>query len=81
MEENTNTKKPVEAGLNKYGQRLDEFNEFGQSLEAEAWHEGAFEASIAPVYVLERLIRPARKKKQTAADNSMPPSVAHRRAV
>lgn len=31
----------VAAGLNKYGQRLDEFNEFGQSLEAEVWYFAA----------------------------------------
>lgn len=50
MKKSTNTKTLVEVGLNKYGQRLDEFNEFGQSLEAEAWHfDGAIQLSVAPV--------------------------------
>lgn len=70
MEKNTNTKKLVEVGLNKYGQRLDVFNEFGQSLEAEAWHfDGAFDVSVAPLPALECLIRPALKKMQFTAEN------------
>lgn len=63
MKKNTNTMKLVEVGLNKYGQRLDEFNEFGQSLEAEAWYfDGAFELSVAPLPSLEALTRPAGDK-------------------
>lgn len=65
MEKYTNTKKLVEAGLNKYGQRLDEFNEFGQSLEAEVWHfDGLGDVSVAPLPALECLIRPAHEKVQ-----------------
>jgi len=63
MEKHTNTKKLVEAGLNKYGQRLDEFNEFGQSLEAEVWHfDGLVEVSVAPLPALECLLRPRLEK-------------------
>jgi hypothetical protein len=67
MEKYTITKKLVEAGLNKYGQRLDEYNEFGQSLEAELWHfDGLVDVSVAPLPALECLIRPAQVKKLAA---------------
>jgi len=70
MEKNTNTKKLVEVGFNKYGQRLDEYNEFGQSLEAEAWHfDGSFDVSVAPLPALECLIRPTLKKMHFTAEN------------
>jgi hypothetical protein len=60
-----NTKKPVEVGLNKYGQRLDEFNEFGQSLEVEAWHfDSALDVTVALVPALECMNQPAQKEKQ-----------------
>ncbi|MDD2318813.1 MAG: hypothetical protein PHO83_02060 [Geobacteraceae bacterium] len=64
-----NTRKPVEVGVNKYGQRLDEFNEFGQSLEAEVWYfDGTIDASVAPLPVLECLIRPAQEKTKFARE-------------
>jgi len=70
MTENANTRKPVEVGLNKYGQRLDEYNEFGQSLEAEAWHfDGAFDVFVAPLPGLECLIRPAKEKEHSMTEN------------
>jgi hypothetical protein len=70
MEKYTNTKKLVEAGLNKYGQRLDEYNEFGQSLEAEAWYfDTAATVSVTPLPALECLIRPAKEKMQFATEN------------
>lgn len=42
---NRTSGKLVGVRLNKYGQRLDEFNEFGQSLEAETWY---FADAVAP---------------------------------
>jgi hypothetical protein len=70
MAENRNTARLVEVGLNKYGQRLDEYNEFGQSLEAEVWHFDALaEVSVAPLPPLERLIRPAREQKHEVGLN------------
>ncbi|MRS01841.1 hypothetical protein EG832_01200 [bacterium] len=70
MEKHTNTKKLVEVGLNKYGQRLDEFNEFGQSLEAETWHfDGAFDVTVASLPSLECLIRPAKQKEHSMTKN------------
>jgi hypothetical protein len=72
------SRKTVEVGLNKYGQRLDEYNEFGQSLEAEVWHfDGLAEVSVAPLPALERLIRPAQVKKLA----SRVPAATHRRAA
>lgn len=69
MAENRRTAKLVEVGLNKYGQRLDEYNEFGQPLEAEVWHFDALaEVFVAPLPPLEHLIRPARKKKLDMPD-------------
>jgi hypothetical protein len=80
--EDTNTAKPVTVGVNRYGQRLDEYNEFGQSLEAEAWHFDALaEVSVAPLPPLERLIRPARNKNRAAAGNGSSPVETHRRAA
>jgi hypothetical protein len=65
--------------LNRYGQRLDEYNEFGQSLEAEVWHFDALaEVSVAPLPPLERLVRPARKKNRSAAGKT---AETHRRAA
>jgi len=82
MAENRNTARLVEVGLNKYGQRLDEYNEFGLSLEAEAWHFDALaEVSVAPLPPLERLIRPARKKNRAAAGTGTSPAETHRRAA
>lgn len=77
-----NPGKTLEVGLNKYGQRLDEYNEFGQSLEAEVWHFAGFvEVSVAPLPALECLIRPVQVKKPAAAANSRPPAATHRRAA
>lgn len=73
MEKYTNTKKLVEAGLNKYGQRLDEFNEFGQSLEAEVWHfDGFVDVSVAPLSALECLIRPTQEKLHRTSGHLSP---------
>lgn len=80
--EQRNSGKTREAGLNKYGQRLDEYNEFGQSLEAEAWHfDGLVTVSVAPLPALESLIRPTHVKKLAATANSRPLAAAHRRAA
>lgn len=80
--EDTNIAKPAGAGVNKYGQRLDEYNEFGLSLEAEAWHFDALaEVSVAPLPPLERLVRPARKKNRSAAGTGTSPAETHRRAA
>jgi len=80
--EKMNTRKPVDAGLNKYGQRLDEYNEFGQSLEAEAWYfAAAVDVFVAPLPALEFLIRPAPEKMQAATGNSTSLTAAHRRAA
>ena len=82
MAENRNTARLVEVGLNKYGQRLDEYNEFGLSLGAEAWHFDALaEVSVAPLPPLERLIRPVRKKNRAAAGTGTSPAETHRRAA
>ncbi len=79
---NANTGNGFEVGLNKYGQRLDEFNEFGQSLEAEAWHfDGAPDVPVVPATALERMIRPVQERKQAAAGNDMPLAATHRRAA
>ncbi|MDD2338595.1 MAG: hypothetical protein PHD01_18720, partial [Geobacteraceae bacterium] len=79
--ENMNTRKPVEVGLNKYGQRLDEFDEFGQSLEAETWYfEDAFAEPVTPAPTLERMARPAKAIKPVTAGNSTS-AAAHRRAA
>jgi hypothetical protein len=75
-------RKPVEVGLNKYGQRLDEYNEFGQSLEAEIWHfDAAVEVPVALVPALGCLSRPAQEKSPAAADNSTSLDAEHRRAA
>jgi hypothetical protein len=75
---NMNTRKPCEPGLNKYGQRLDEFNEFGQSLEAEAWHfDTVVPVAVRPLPARESLIRPTQEKKLAA----MSPAAAHRQAA
>lgn len=77
MAENTNIAKLGEVGLNKYGQRLDEFNEFGQSLEAEVWYfDGAPELPA-----VERIGRPTEEKKPTAADSFASLAEVHRRAA
>jgi len=77
-----NPRKTVEAGLNKYGQRLDEYNEFGQSLEAEVWYfDGLVDAYVAPLPALECLIRPAQVKKLAATANSRSLAATHRRAA
>jgi len=70
MKKSANTKKPVEVGLNKYGQRLDEFNEFGQSLEAEVWYfDAAYELSVEPLPALQSLTRPVAEKGQLTSAN------------
>jgi len=82
MAENTSTRKPVEAGLNRYGQRLDEYNEFGQSLEAEVWHFDALDSgTVAPVPALETVSRPVREEKQAATGNIPSLAATHRRAA
>ena len=76
------TRKPVEVSLNKYGQRLDEYNEFGQSLEAEVWHfDGLVDVSVAPLPALECLIRPTQVKKLAATANSRSLAATHRQAA
>jgi len=78
----TGSSKPAGVGLNKYGQRLDEYNEFGQSLEAEVWYFGGnYEAPAAPAPARKRMIRPALTKKQTAAKKGTSLTAAHRRAA
>jgi len=80
--EHMNIRKPVEVSLNKYGQRLDEYNEFGQSLEAEVWHFDALvDVSVAPLPALECLIRPTQVKKLAASGNSRALAATHRRAA
>ncbi len=82
MAENENSGRLVEVGLNKYGQRLDEYNEFGQSLEAEAWHFDALvDVSVAPLPPLESLIRPPGEKKQATTGNVTSRAATHRWAA
>lgn len=79
---NANSGNGVEVGLNKYGQRLDEFNEFGLSLEAEAWHfDGVQDVPVMPAPALERMVRPVQEWKLVAAGTDMPLAAAHRRAA
>lgn len=74
--------KPVEAGLNKYGQRLDEYNEFGQSLEAEAWYfEALVGAPVAPAPVLEIMSLPVQDRKQAAAVADTSQTTVHLQAA
>jgi hypothetical protein len=80
--ENMSNRKPVAVGLNKYGQRLDEYNEFGQSLEAEVWHFDALvDVPVPPVPALEFLILPTQDKKPAATVNFSSQAAAHRQAA